>query len=1595
MKRTFLVAILLLTAITAMLVAQPQISYIIPDVGTPGMNTSVEIIAPVAAPGAFGAEGMSAPNAVTIEFVNPADSNYIVVSPVVISWEGRLLACQFFVKPYAPLRPYPFRVRVNNDRSNVDTFFVEAPQNFGAKNGGGVIGSGGAWGKRSRRGAMIVDSLVLGPGLYTIDTQTDPDPGTPGHQGYLPAVILSKGPVRIESGAVISGSALTKHGGPGGGGGGGYGSGGRLLGVIPIPGENNTPLGNGFAGGKSNVTAAPSPAAGFGQGSGANSAGLNGVEANNGYQPNFPTIRGYAAAPGHPFDSDGRSGGAAALVVGVNTLSFGQYFGGGGNAQKGQGGFPQSEDYLNGQIVGNKALVPLHGGGGGAGGGPNDSVGGGGGGAVAIYSQLGTSVAEARANGGDGGGGCANCSPISGKGAGGGAGGSVIVGGKLGVRTNAVAVAGGSGGRVEEPARSQGAVSGSGGAGRFRHDGRIDGAAPAVTAGASRYTGPTIDTLSAFTQRIFTVTGTGSYVSGKGANIQVYVRGETLPWNYTSPYNAVVRPDSTWQVEVGVTGTDSLLYIFAVQLTDPLERDPGVTTEWTRIPTHIFSQAAANIIRYRPVPELKAPSSFRFDTLLCADVVFDTIVITNSGSGELRIDAVLSLIPVFFTIEAPTQLPRTLAPGARDTIIVRFNGAAAPAGQNSGTLRIISNDPGAGKNPWEVQVSAYKAHGEYVDPDPENPPAVDFGEVPVGTSINRRAVVRNVALPIRTDLIIDSLWVSPPTPSIVTISRSLPQESPIRPGDSLVVEVRYSPTQEETLGPVFLCARITEPCPDTICWPLAGKGVRSSVGYSKSSLSMTVPPCSARVETDDTVTITNTGSGTLRLLSIDASPPGTFRVVSPPPPFPQAIPAGGSAEVIVRYTPGTATRENGSLRVTTDDPVLDTLLFDLSGAWDSVGVELSARSVGLFSSCPGATPDSVIRIRNSGTVEEQVQLSFSGGGGAFAISPLPADYLLQPGEEVAITLSHTPTVQGTVAAYLLVRSEPCGLVDSIPVQGGLASGAYSIQPQPLAFGDVRTGSTTQRVATIDNSAGQTGIRVASARIVPPTPELTVSPLQAFPIRIAAGGTGAVALDYRPAALAELPPGTYLEVIIDSLCADTIRTEVTGRGVNGSFLADPSPLNFGGVYNCLTATDTIRITNISAAAVTILSLQVDPSPGDFTAAFADPTNPTPLIGPNESFDVVVRFDPSAPPDGVKSGTLQVETNDPNIGTFQVQLRGTRISESLLLAGPDFLPTFAGATDVRRKFIINTGTSSIPINNLIVPPPFRIVRTVPPLTSLLNPGDTLFADIEFAPAAEGIYTDSIAVEALTICGPLHLPISGESPTMMIADAYWEGMSGEPGELIRMPLQLTADVTGMGITRYNLDAAFNATMLLPRRVELAGTLSDGWSVESLALDTGHISFTATGPAPLAGSGTLAYVEMLVLLGNDLTTDVISSDTSRFLIGGAKLAVSPGTFTLQGYCAVGGNRLVRVTNDFGIKAVSPNPARNRIAVDFELVENGRTSLTLYDMLGRRAAVLLDVEMSAQPHHLEAELALPQGVYLLELATPTQRRQKRIVIGR
>ena len=199
-------------------VIPPQVSrvahnaYIIPDIGTPNMNTYMEIIGPYNQNGYFGADGVYLNNsgdAVQVVCANTADTNKIVIGPAIVSWNGKMISTQVFGLPdeqpnsddwrqVNPAFKIPLNVIVNGSTIALpDTFYIVQMQPAIVSSTPGVIGSGGALGFRSKRGAMIVDSLILnGSGIYTINT-ADCDSTTPGNQGYLPAVILSKGSISI------------------------------------------------------------------------------------------------------------------------------------------------------------------------------------------------------------------------------------------------------------------------------------------------------------------------------------------------------------------------------------------------------------------------------------------------------------------------------------------------------------------------------------------------------------------------------------------------------------------------------------------------------------------------------------------------------------------------------------------------------------------------------------------------------------------------------------------------------------------------------------------------------------------------------------------------------------------------------------------------------------------------------------------------------------------------------------------------------------------------------------------------------------------------------------------------------------------------------------------------------------------------------------------------------------------------------------------------------------------------------------------------------------------------------------------------------
>lgn len=1575
--------------------AQPQISYIIPDIGTPGYNTYVEIIAPVAAVGTFdpgaGQTGVLPTSALEIELVNPSDSERVVISPGAVSWDGRLVSCQFFVHPDATPGPVGIRVRVNNQRSNVDTFFVVTPQPaiVGAANG--LLGSGGPWGVRSKRGAMIVEGLDLRGGEYRIDTR-DTDPGSPGNQGYLPAVIISIGAINVASGARIDLSATGKDGGPGGGGGGGYGSGfSSTLPPITIPGERNTPLGSGFTGGRSDVPIIPSPSSSFGTGSGADSRALNGATANDLFTTTFPTFaRLYGAGPGHPFDRDGRSGGGAAATSNPAN-PFGTSYGGGGNGTAGSG---VSAGDMNGQIVGNRQLVPLHGGGGGASGGSNDSVGAGGGGGLGLYSHQGAVIARVRADGADGADGCDGCGFGSGDGAGGGAGGSIIVGAKLDVDVGRLDADGGSAGRTA-PSAVPGSESGSGGAGRLRIDGATVGN-PQVTSEATFWRGPTTDTTRTVTSRLFTLRGTGLYANGVQTNIRIYVRGESTSWgpSISAPYTTTVSGDGTWEEEIALTNNDSVYYIFAVQEVPSSER--GATDSATRIPSVIFSQTAANILRYLPSPDISVPAVNTADTVFCRDEIrVVTIPIRNRGDAELLIrqggiTLMNPLEPGFTIVRNPADAgDLTIPVDGIDSVIVRIDAARTTTSRTSVLLRIISNDPD--EDTLDVRVSLVDLWDDWVETDPLLGNPIDFGDVRVGSSSIRIHTLWNRG-PTGLRAIVDEVWIAPSDPrlSISTLSSSLPVQ--LSPDDSVAMSIEYSPTTRGSLTGRLFCFSISEPCVDTICRPIDANAVESGVELSKSEITYNPSICADPVPMFDTLFVTNSGTDPFSLLEVSASPAGIFDVVEPTVPPALLLGAGEQQRIVVRYTPGVVGGATGGLVVRTDDAAIDSVGLPIraTGGIASIGVTPSDSLV-LESGCIGGTVTGQVRIENNGSVENAVSYRLARGTD-FSVSGSMT--VLGQGTSFQVQVGFTPMAAGEVFDTLFVESQPCDRRDTVIIVGRLTPANITIAPNPVDFLTTAIGSTKQLGVSVTYT-GTGGAQVSGATITPALPGLTISPSTTFPFPIADGVLGSIGVAWSPSTLAPIPAGTILEVYLDEPCPDTIRVEIRGIATPGGLSALPSPLDFGARLFCEVARDTIIVAHSPDSefgAIELRGIEVDPSDGIFTAQLLS-SDPRPDLLPGDSVGIEVLFAPVVGPDGPRNSTLRILTSSAVFDTLLVPLRGVRFSESLSLAGGPFPTTFPGGSATQTFTITNDATAPIVVNALRLRPPFRLVAARPPLPQLLTAGGSMQVDIAFEPRAEGDFLDSMYVDGIIQCDSLFLPLAGESRAPETVTGEWIDNDGEPREEVAIALRLTG-LDGSTETRsLQLDANFNPTMLLPLGIRFEQLAAPGWQIDNFETRAGRMLLEASGPTPLAADGTLLYLDALVLLGDATATDVFSSDWTGFTSGSARLVVDSGRFELEGYCDIGGARLVRITGEPGIKAVVPHPVGDRGEVEFETIEDGMLRLELFDLTGRRAALLVDEDVSPGRYAVPLPDGLPSGSYRVVLQTPTMRFERGVVV--
>lgn len=668
----------------------PKVSYIIPDVGTPGFSTYVEIISPYNAFGNFGNDTIYFDNQgiVKIVFDRFEDTNKIVVGPIAVSWQGRLISTYFFVKPSVETPNasdwrnldnkfrIPFRVQYGSFSSNVDTFYIVKPYSFGALLQSNRVFGALPLGVRSPSGAMILDNMNLAGSEYKAfldNVVTFPS----RNRSYLPFIVLCvDNVVGLGSSTefdVSAGEGLIQNAGPGGGGGGG-----RFCDYISgNPGEGG---GRGFTsggrGGTNNLFGGGAYKS-LSTGTGDSGRSLNGIA-----PPDIPY--GYEASgggTGHPFGKSGigsgdqsnwnRPGGYGGGTGSINN----EMGGGGGFATAGQN---HPSTYQNGgKTHGNNMIVPIAGGSGGASGNPSGlnvcaGSGGGGGGAIRIFAKKAENFSVS-ADGRNGG------SSSYGAG-GGGSGGSIGIFTKLGVSNLSLSVRGGNGG----------------GSGYIRVDAPTIDNVTFLPANLQPYRGITTDT-STYVAKKFILTGSKRTETD---SILLFIKPESSDWYLYSTLSGL-KGTNFWQKEIFLKERDTIFFLCAIE-----DLGSSIPDTFSYVPRFVYSQSAMNILHISKYPTIAGKRYIELNTKECpGGVIIDSVPITNIGNAPLFLDVLNSRFKnnLGFEIVEP-KTNQNVAPD--DTLWLKFKLTIRTGLSNPiiDTLLIPHNDQYADYKPWEVVV---------------------------------------------------------------------------------------------------------------------------------------------------------------------------------------------------------------------------------------------------------------------------------------------------------------------------------------------------------------------------------------------------------------------------------------------------------------------------------------------------------------------------------------------------------------------------------------------------------------------------------------------------------------------------------------------------------------------------------------------------------------------------------------------------------------------------------------------------------------------------------------------------------------------------
>lgn len=464
------------------------------------------------------------------------------------------------------------------------------------------------------------------------------------------------------------------------------------------------------------------------------------------------------------------------------------------------------------------------------------------------------------------------------------------------------------------------------------------------------------------------------------------------------------------------------------------------------------------------------PSAVDFGAVALGGFAERTVTLESCGEAPVDIRALeLGTNPEFSIPNSPMS-PQTLPPGARVDVVLRYS--PTDAGSDQDRLRVVSSLPDT-----IVPLAGRAATCDIV----VTPLLVNFGGVSINGSRQRSVLVQNNG---DASCTVNAIALTSGTSSEFSLVSPPATPASLAPAISMTIAVEYRPADTGS-DTGRLRITNTDPAEPSIDVSLEGR----RLGLGECALEAQPDPVTfgavALGATQSiSVQIRNTGGSLCTITRADLSPSGPRDFQAVPDTFPWLIPANGTHDIEVRFTPRSTGPQSTELRIFAAlIPIVPDLVLSVSGSGSGPRLCPVPNPVVFGTHAIGIPASQQLLLASCGTepvLVSSLELPLPTSS-EFSIATPPVLPLTIPaGTSAALNVLHMPFDAGRDDGTLrIASSDALSPVHDVQLIASVGSGCGDIQGKicdltgsgPLAGARVSIDTPSGRLEATTNMSG--------------------------------------------------------------------------------------------------------------------------------------------------------------------------------------------------------------------------------------------------------------------------------------------------------------------------------------------------------------------------------------------------------------------------------------------------------------------------------------------------------------------------------------------